>query len=682
MVIDIGVRKQAELAQQKSEEKYRNLIENLHAGFVLHTADTSIILYNSKASNLLGLSLDQMMGRTAIDPSWHFSREDGTVMPLAEYPVNLVLSTGQPLINYVLRINHSDRSKVWVLVNAFPEFDLNHQLQQIAITFIDISDRKQSEAELERVSERLALSLKSGAIGCWDWDINQNIIFWDDRMYKLYGVKRQSDSVIYDVWANGVHPDDRDHTETILQQTLLGQTEYDVEFRVIHPDQSIHFIKAYGVVVRDANGNPQSMIGINFDISDRKQAEIALAKAKEDAEAATKAKSQFLANMSHEIRTPMNGVLGMAELLADTNLTEEQQDIVQTIRDSGDTLLVIINDILDFSKIESGMLKLEERSFVLKDVITFVSNLLNKASSNKKVAIAYVISPDIPTEVMGDSSRLRQVLLNLVGNAVKFTQNGNINISISGRKTENNAYLELFFTIQDDGSGIASDRIDKLFQPFTQADASISRKYGGTGLGLAISKSLVKLMGGTIWVESMGNIGGNPPDDWTLAKNTPKTKGSIFYFTAFLKVVPEDEITSQTDSKHPQQNANINLSQLKILLAEDDPFNQKVATMMLKKLGYTVDIANNGLEVLAMLEKQFYDIILMDMQMPEMDGITATKIIRQTNQPQPWIIALTANALEEDRQICLDAGMNDFVAKPIPMKEFNRIISKYSQITI
>ena len=178
MVIDIGVRKQAELAQQKSEEKYRNLIENLHAGFVLHTADTSIILCNSKASNLLGLSLDQMMGRTAIDPSWHFSRVDGTVMPLAEYPVNLVLSTGQPLINYVLRINHSDRSKVWVLVNAFPEFDLNHQLQQIAITFIDISDRKQSEAELERVSERLALSLKSGAIGCWDWDINQNIIFY------------------------------------------------------------------------------------------------------------------------------------------------------------------------------------------------------------------------------------------------------------------------------------------------------------------------------------------------------------------------------------------------------------------------------------------------------------------------------------------------------------------------
>jgi len=1074
VVIDIGVRKRAELDQQKSEEKYRNLIENLHAGFILHAADTSIILCNAKASDLLGLSLDQMMGKTVIDPSWHFSREDGTVMPLAEYPVNLVLSTGQPLVNYVLRINHSDRTNVWVLVNALPEFDLNQQLQQIAITFIDISDRKQAEAELKKLSERLALSLKSGAIGCWDWDINENIILWDARMYELYGVKKQADSVVYDVWANGVHPDDRSYTETILQQAVLGQAEYDVEFRVIHPDHSIHFIKAYGVVVRDAQGNPQSMIGINFDISDRKQAElalqesesrfqkialsspgaiyilasnldgllyfeyvssafenifeitvkqaledfnnyknlihpddlagyhkavnysnenlspfkhkwriitptkklkwvqarsrleyrdngsmawhgvilditeqmeseqrlnqlaehipgmiyqyrlrpdgsscfpyssngiheiynltpeqikedasavfqaihpddlelvtksimesaikltpwqceyrvcvndhtswifsrstpqkeldgsivwhgytsdmsdrkqieealqknqlalveaqaiahigswefdiqsqkitwskelfrmfgldptqsepsftdylqiihpndrlllqqsveravsdgipykidykvilpdgsisyhegrgeietnklgqvvrlfgtaldisdrkqteIALAKAKEDAEDATKAKSQFLANMSHEIRTPMNGVLGMAELLAGTSLTEEQQDIVQTIRDSGDTLLVIINDILDFSKIESGMLKLEDHSFVLKDVITFVSNLLNRSSSKKNSLIRYTISSDIPTQVIGDSSRLRQVLLNLVGNAVKFTQNGNINISVSkNNKQEHHdpqkhEDLDLIFSIQDDGSGIDRDRIDKLFQPFTQADASISRKYGGTGLGLAISKSLVKLMGGTIWVESLGNIGGQPPDNWISKQVTPRSKGSSkgsnFYFTVILKTVSEAQITPQINPIPPKQNETLNQSSFKILLAEDNQFNQKVAIMMLKRLGYTVDVANNGLEVLAMLEKQFYDLILMDMQMPEMDGVTTTKIIRQSHKHQPQIIALTANALEADRQICIDVGMNDFVAKPIPIQEFKRIISEYFQPSI
>jgi|GEM_PF-335898 len=1066
VVIDIGVRKLAELSQQKSEEKYRNLIENLHAGFVLHAADTSIILCNAKASDLLGLSLDQMMGRTAIDPAWHFSREDGTVMPLAEYPVNRVLSTGQPLINYVLRINHSDRSKVWVLVNAFPEFDLNHQLQQIAITFIDISDRKNIElalkisenrfqkiaasspgaiylvvqsvngaryfeyasstfaaiaeisvtdllansklwadlihpddiddyrkaiiasytnlttffyewriitesgkckwiqanssperrengdvvwygiilevtdrkkAELEtretqnflnsiienipnmvfvkdsnnlkfvrfnRAGEKLLGYSRKDLIGKSDQDFfpleeanffinkdrevlnNKEVVDIPEELIQtkeqgtrilhtkkipildesgipkyllgisediteqkkaelalkesesrfqkialsspggIYILTRNLDGLLYfeyvssafenifeitseqalenfNNYKNLMHPDDLDGYHKAVNYSNENLSPFNHKWRIITPTKKLKWVQArsrpeyrdngsmawYGVVlditdqmegeqrlnqlaehipgmiyqyrlrpdgsscfpyasdgireiygvtpeqvksdassafialhpddleyviksiVESANNlspwyceyrvchendrvnwvfghaTPQKEVdggiiwhGYISDISDRKQTEIALAKAKEDAEAATKAKSQFLANMSHEIRTPMNGVLGMAELLASTNLTEEQQDIVQTIRDSGDTLLVIINDILDFSKIESGMLKLEEHSFVLKDAIAFVYNLFNKASSKKRVAIAYAISPDIPLKVMGDSSRLRQVLLNLVGNAVKFTQNGNINISVSGRKTENNAYLELFFTIQDDGSGIDRDRIDKLFQPFTQADASISRKYGGTGLGLVISKSLVKLMGGTIWVESMGNIGGNPPDDWTLDPNTPKTKGAIFYFTAFLKVVPEDEITSQTNAKNPQQNANINLSQLKILLAEDNQFNQKVATMMLKKLGYTVDIANNGLEVLAMLEKQFYDIIFMDMQMPEMDGVTATKIIRQTNQTQPWIIALTANVLEEDRQICLDAGMNDFVAKPIPAKEFSRIISKYSQI--
>ena len=273
---DVSDRKQTELALQSSEAKYRHLINNLHAGFALHATDTSLILVNSNACDLLGLTLDQMLGKTAIDPAWHFFREDLTVMPLEEYPVNQVLRTGLPLRNYVLGINRSDHTQVWILVNAFPEFDANQQIQQVAITFIDISDRKQAEAKLQKISERLDLSLKSGAIGCWDWDISQNIILWDERMYELYGVTKQSDSVVYDIWANGVHPDDRTYTESLLRQAVLGQAEYDTEFRVIHPDQSIKFIKAYGIVVRDAQGNPTSMIGVNFDVSDRKQAELKL----------------------------------------------------------------------------------------------------------------------------------------------------------------------------------------------------------------------------------------------------------------------------------------------------------------------------------------------------------------------------------------------------------------------
>ncbi|MEA5619365.1 response regulator [Cronbergia sp. UHCC 0137] len=400
---------------------------------------------------------------------------------------------------------------------------------------------------------------------------------------------------------------------------------------------------------------------------------------------ATKAKSEFLANMSHEIRTPMNGVIGMVELLAMTTLSEEQKDLVYTVRDSGKALLIIINDILDFSKIESGNLELEQHPFVLKDIIKSVCNLLSKQASNKEINLEYSINPNVPINLLGDSSRLRQILLNLIGNAIKFTHQGRVLVSVISnyhqeltkntvRKVEE---YELMITIQDTGIGIDSNRIKQLFQPFTQADASISRKYGGTGLGLAISKSLVNLMGGTIWVESLGNIAGYPPQNWISDLETPQNQGSSFYFTIIVKAVLSPEINSQINPDQPKPEAIITQSKLKILIAEDNRINQKVVTLTLKKLGYIADIANNGIEALAMLEKESYEVILMDMQMPEMDGITATKIIRQSDQPQPWIIALTANSLEEDRQICLDVGMNDFVTKPIAIAELNRVLSEY-----
>ncbi|AFY74087.1 histidine kinase,Response regulator receiver domain protein,histidine kinase,GAF domain-containing protein [Synechococcus sp. PCC 7502] len=446
------------------------------------------------------------------------------------------------------------------------------------------------------------------------------------------------------------------------------------EYKFIDQDQT-YYEKARIVPL-----NHNEVLVAVSDISDRKQAEIALAKAIEIAESAAKSKSEFLANMSHEIRTPMNGVLGMAELLANTYLTEEQQDIVQTIKDSGDTLLVIINDILDFSKIESGMLELEDHPFDLNNLITSVCKLLSKQALSKNLDLKYVIFPDIPLKVIGDSTRLRQIFLNLVGNAIKFTENGSVIITVAKHKTLNNSHLELLISVKDTGIGINSDRIHQLFHPFTQADSSISRKFGGTGLGLTISKSLVELMDGTIWVESLGNISGNFPGDWHSLSNT---HGSSFYFTIRLKTFSETEIQSsiiplKSESGSQQSNV-IAKPPIKILLAEDNPVNQKVATMMLRKLGYIADIANNGLEVLAMVEQQSYDLILMDMQMPEIDGLTATKIIRQSDKPQPWIIALTANALEQDRQLCIDAGMNDFLPKPIPIQDFNRIISEFSR---
>ncbi|MCG6912934.1 PAS domain-containing protein [bacterium BMS3Abin03] len=711
----------------------------------------------------------------------------------------LVITTGNPVLNREEYFIDADGKKKWLLTSKVPLRDNRNNITGLIGIGRDITEKVQSEESIQH--ERILLRT-----------LIDNL---PDAIYVKDLYCRKSISNLADLRNMGKKSEDE----------VLGKTDFDlypkeVAQKFFEDDQSAiksgnpivnreeYFINAEGekrwlltskLPLRDAENKIIGLIGIGHDITERKVADEKLRKAYEDLEKvnndlinANKVKGQFLANMSHEIRTPLNAVIGMTGLLLDTKLNDEQRDFAETIYNSGDILLSLINDILDYSKIEAQKLEIEKQPFDLRLCIEEALDLVASKAVDKNLELVYSVEDVLSTNVIGDVTRLRQILLNLLSNSIKFTEKGEIEVSVTGQLRDHYEY-QLHFSVRDTGIGIPKDRQDKIFQSFTQVDASTTRKFGGTGLGLAISKQLSELMGGTMWIESSGVPGEGSTFHFTIVAELCVEKQTAEEFSALKGkkiLIVDDNLTNLNILERQTKSMNmiptgvtsgfealellkqgdqfdlaildyhmpgmdgltlsekirmLNLKQnlplillssfgyrekkvgfsefaatltkpvklshlqnalitvlkgngkktkketelpskfgveigsqypLKILLAEDNKVNQKVALRYLEKIGYKAGIAFNGIEVLEMMKQQDYDVILMDVQMPEMDGEQCTTEIRNLGSSirQPRIIAVTANALSSDRDRYLANGMDDYVVKPFKIEELVRAL--------
>jgi len=454
-----------------------------------------------------------------------------------------------------------------------------------------------------------------------------------------------------------------------IAHSLSGeQRDYSVRAKKTSDDEIGILIDAFNEMLAEIQIRDESLQQANHDLENRvNERTHELESAKVAAEIASKAKSEFLANMSHEIRTPMNGIIGMTELALDTTLTTVQKEYLSVVKDSADSLLTIINDILDLSKIEAGKLELDPIEFSLRDNLDETIRLFSYRLGAKNLTISLSIQPNVPLGIIGDPMRLRQVITNLVGNAIKFTEKGEVSLIVK-RIFQQEGIVNLQFSVRDTGIGIPDIKKQEIFESFTQADASTTRKYGGTGLGLAICKRLVHMMGGEIWMDSQ--LG----------------EGSTFYFTAQFEV-PEEwenrciEISERKAKISPcvmHYSKKKNKSN-RILLVEDNWVNQALAIRLLEKENYEISIANNGHEALKKMARSRFDLILMDIQMPVMGGIETTKLIRETERVTGQhipIIAMTAHAMDGDRKLCLESGMDEYLTKPIDAKLLARLVEQ------
>ena len=676
---DMTDRKHKEEALRESELRLRTIFDTSSAGIIIVDTSGRIVQANRRMAELFACPLDKIIGTPypiLVHPD---ERDEGGEIMLAMMEDRLDTTAKER------HYQRSDGSDFWGFLSGRRMEESRGKFTGLLGMIFDISDRKRAENALQHSEQEKAAILNGLRHVCVEYlDPSMKIIWVNDAVRDSLGmsVEEIKGNFCYEI-LQGINEPCKGCTAKKAAET--GQIQED---ELVTPDGKTWLSRSS--IIKNAEGGIQGVVHVAVNISKRKHDEEALQRANRQlqtaiahandlamqAQTANVAKSQFLANMSHEIRTPLNGIIGMTGLLEDTCLNDEQREYANIARICGESLLSLINDILDFSKIEAKKMELEKLDFDLRAIMDDTKDLLSISAHEKGLKLTFSVEGDVPVHLRGDPGRLRQILVNLGANAVKFTYEGEIAISARLQSADYRT-ATLMICVKDTGIGIPEDRQNILFTPFTQADGSTKRKYGGTGLGLAISRQLVELMGGRIGVVSR------------------EGEGSTFWFTA---VFEKQDIKARSAAGRSDQHGAVREQaverclaladiskkigrKIRILVAEDNPLNQKVTKAMLKKMGLSAHMAANGLEAIKALRDIHYDLVLMDCQMPEMDGFEATRSIRNGGSvvlnPRIPIIAMTALAMQGDRDMCIKAGMNDFIAKPVQQYELAEVLTRW-----
>ena len=702
IVRDITDQKEAIRQREETLALLDTLLRTAPVGFAFVDTDFRFVRINDTLAAINGLPAAGHLGRTGAEVVPH-------LWPTIEPLLRRVLENGQPVTGVEISGETAaapGETRHW-LVGYYLVLTPAGQTLGIGSVVVDVTDRRRAErslreardqletrvrertAELTRLNESLLESEERFRQAFDHAAIGKGLVALDGRWLQvnrsLCAIVGYSEAELLATTFQALtHPDDLEADLAQVRRLLDGEiASYHVENRYFHKQGHVVWILLSRSLVHDGQGQPLHFIGQIQDISARKRAEEELIRAKAVADAANRAKGEFLANMSHEIRTPMNGILGMTELALDTDLTAQQREFLSAVHGSAESLLRIINDILDFSKIEAGKLELEPTDFRLRDSLSDCLRPLALRAERKGIDLVLDVAPDVPDLLSADVGRLRQILINLVGNAVKFTERGSVIVEVKRWDEQDTQDLQdgedraglshashpsstshLQFSVRDTGIGVSPHKLAAIFEPFTQADSSATRKYEGTGLGLTISAQLADLLGGRLWAES--ELG----------------EGSSFHVTARVAVrldaIQEAVAAASAPVELSPRSLTPTIRPLRILLAEDNAVNQLVASLTLQKQGHTVTVAGNGREALDTLATGEFDLVLMDLQMPELDGLEATSILRQresgTGRHIP-VVALTAHAMTGDRERCLAAGMDGYLTKPISADELRRALA-------